>query len=193
MPKGKHNVCLTASVRLPKCQTTKNGPDLELVRLRFVAKVRMAGPGECWLWTGAKSDSGYGSFRWGRTQCAHRVAWMLAHGCDVPVGMDIMHSCDTPLCCNPAHLSPGTAKANLQQASRRGRLRVGRPNNRSLPSEDIAAIRAYVTENRKGVRDGVLTEAARVYGVTQSYVSMLMRGVRRQYDGQLPTELERAV
>lgn len=81
---------------------------------RFWAKVDMAGPGGCWLWTGALS-SGYGSFGVGRTsKYAHRIAYELVTGEDIS-GLDLDHRVTClKSCVNPAHLRPATRKQNLE-------------------------------------------------------------------------------
>jgi hypothetical protein len=75
----------------------------------FWARVAVAGPDECWLWTGPPTkDGGYGQIRWVSLDPngpirTHRVAWLLTHG-EIPARMHLHHRCETPLCCNPAHL-----------------------------------------------------------------------------------------
>lgn len=77
--------------------------------------------GDCILWTGAVSGSGYGNV-WhnGRNIGAHRLAWEQVHG-PVPDGLFVCHTCDTPLCINTDHLFLGTPKDNSQDMSRKGR------------------------------------------------------------------------
>lgn len=41
----------------------------------------------------------------------------------VPADMKVLHSCDTPACVNPAHLSVGTQLENIAQMDARGRRR----------------------------------------------------------------------
>ena len=84
----------------------------------------------CWLWLAGKFPSGYGMVNLGRdlggkqfTTYAHRVAYVLAHG-PIPRGrVVVMHSCDTPSCVNPSHLSLGTQAINTEDARRKGRYR----------------------------------------------------------------------
>jgi HNH endonuclease len=72
---------------------------------------------ETHLWQGYTDTDGYGIFTVtmpdGRRKKlrAHRVAWTLTHQ-QVPTGI-IRHLCDTPGCCNPAHLVDGTQAENV--------------------------------------------------------------------------------
>lgn len=78
----------------------------------------------CWHYMGAVDKKGYGRFD---RMLAHRVAakaaglisqtWLVAHN------ENVLHSCDNPSCCNPAHLRAGTLSDNMQDCSKRGRLR----------------------------------------------------------------------
>lgn len=88
---------------------------------RFWSKVDVRGPGECWAWLGAISNTGYGAFYLGgKLTTAHRVAHDFAHG-PVPEGLEVMHSCDCRECVNPKHLSAGTRKQNVADMRAKGR------------------------------------------------------------------------
>lgn len=83
--------------------------------------------GECWEWIAGKWNTGYGCFnKQGEAYIASRVAYMLTHG--TAPQYNACHSCDNPPCCNPAHIWDGDAKANLQDASNKGRLLTGDNN-----------------------------------------------------------------
>ena len=91
---------------------------------RFWEKVDMSqGPESCWPWTGA-TQKGYGAFgtRQGHLERAHRMAWMLTHG-EIPDGVNVLHHCDNPLCCNPhpKHLFLGTLSDNTRDMHAKGR------------------------------------------------------------------------
>ena len=59
----------------------------------------------CWLWAGYRDLDGYGILTLNRKHWrAHRAAWTLTHG-QIPAGMLILHSCDTPACI-PTRTSP---------------------------------------------------------------------------------------
>jgi hypothetical protein len=91
---------------------------------RFWSKVDKTG--ECWMWTGAKSKGGYGSFyTQGRRIVAHRLSYQLTHG-DIPSGLLVDHLCHGwdenckavgnwcahRQCVNPDHLEAVTAQVN---------------------------------------------------------------------------------
>lgn len=121
---------------------------------RFWAKVDRKTDSECWPWTATKTSFGYGSFRVGsmtdgsrRKEMAHRVAYMLATGKTIPQGKVIMHACDNPPCCNPAHLSVGTYAENGKAAyDRKRRVSIVQPGENSprakLTAENVAYVRS---------------------------------------------------
>jgi len=91
----------------------------------FWAKVdKSAGEQGCWLYTGFKKWDGYGWLCRGRWMTAHRYSWILAYG-EPPEGMSIMHKCDNPPCCNPAHLELGTHVDNMADMRRKNRNNSG--------------------------------------------------------------------
>jgi hypothetical protein len=78
---------------------------------------------DCWLWTGPKNNKGYGQLtERQRHRYAHRIAYELYSG-HIPAGHVICHHCDTPLCCNPAHLFVGTQADNMADMHKKGRAR----------------------------------------------------------------------
>lgn len=114
---------------------------------------RLVKNGECMEWAGSRNEHGYGGMRVdGVAIKAHRYAYELANG-PIPDGMDVLHSCDNPPCCNPEHLSLGDAKKNAQEMVGRGRHAVSRygtgylsrgesHGRRKLSNESVTYIRA---------------------------------------------------
>jgi len=92
---------------------------------RFWKRIKTGNPDECWPWSGAHNEHGYGSVcKDGVLRKAHRVAWELTFG-KIPEGKWVLHKCDNPPCCNPNHLYIGTIVENTKDAIERKRFRSG--------------------------------------------------------------------
>src|SRR3989442_111886 len=91
---------------------------------RFWAKVDKSS--DCWIWTGALSQRGYGEFSVlsGSWVLAHRFSWQLHFGA-IPVGLCVCHACDNRTCVNPSHLWLGTHTANMKDKQVKGRAKTG--------------------------------------------------------------------
>ena len=142
---------------------------------RFHDKVSPEPNSGCWIWSGAVKELGYGVIGLGHredgTEKAHRVAYRLYKG-NIPDGMAILHSCDNPSCVNPAHLSAGTLKDNMQDCVRKGRNFI--PDNRGEKASWAKLTRDAVAHIRAKLMTGV--EYARMYGVSKSAIYEIWRG-----------------
>lgn len=124
----------------------------------------------CWPWQAAKSGQGYGRFKLdGKLWSPHRIAAASKEG-GIPEsasyhGYVVMHTCDNPCCCNPAHLQIGTVSENVRDMDRKGRRRSN-PTIRHSP-EIIRAIRQSPRSSR---------EVAAQYGISHGYVRQIRRG-----------------
>lgn len=116
--------------------------------MRLRSRIATAGPDDCWLWQGAKRNNGYGHLSRGRRDegyvAAHRAAWEIKYG-DVPDGLCVLHRCDVPACCNPAHLFLGTLADNSRDMISKGRGR-GMPPGELHPDARLSD--AEVTQIR---------------------------------------------
>lgn len=143
---------------------------------RFLSKIDYRGEHECWIWKAGRLKSGYGYFsaRKGRrkTWPAHRVAWMMVHKQDIPLGFVIHHICATPSCVNPEHLKLATFQENNLET-----VRMGRGNRRTgsdcpwakLTEADVLEIRSSEAPQRS---------LAGKFGVDQSLISQIRSGKR---------------
>lgn len=85
---------------------------------RFFAKVDKGTEyDDCWLWTGAKDEDGYGKFRLpnGSTRGTHIVSWEMANERPAPEGWHIDHLCRVHACCRPEHLEAVEHSENLMR------------------------------------------------------------------------------
>lgn len=142
---------------------------------RFWPKVDVCGRDECWPWLASRHRQGYGQIgdSNGGLLRAHRVAWSLANG-PAPEGMSVLHKCDNPPCCNPAHLFLGTQLDNVRDAIAKGRMRVvaslGERNGTAKLTDDaVRRIRSL-----RGSRSQ--QKLAAEFGVSQRLISLVLRG-----------------
>lgn len=139
---------------------------------RFESKINRSAT--CWLWTGGKAGAGYGTFRISRPvrryAYAHRLALERKIGRELIQGEYAMHSCDTPACVNPTHLSVGDQFRNMGDAASKGRIARGTSVGGSrLTEQEVKEIRALLA-----VTDGV--SIARRYGVSNATIYNIKSG-----------------
>jgi hypothetical protein len=146
----------------------KTGPKPRPVADRFWGKVQKSQG--CWLWTGAVSSSGYGTFLYspGKFISAHRVALLLAGA--APAGKSACHECDVKLCCRPDHLFWGSPADNINDAKTKGRIPKGESHgNSKLTWATVREIR------RIGKAETQSVLAAR-FNTTQTRISAILLG-----------------
>ena len=109
---------------------------------RFWKKVDKESASSCWIWTGAKSK-GYGILTINRKNySAHKLSWILANKKAIPKGQVVRHSCHTPLCVNPSHLTLGTQQHNVDDRVNDNRSARGDKNGRARITErDVKMVR----------------------------------------------------
>lgn len=125
----------------------------------------------CHEFQGRRVGHGYGQLMHdGRYQVAHRVAYQLTKG-PIPAGLIVMHSCDNPPCCNPAHLLLGTQADNMRDKKERGRAARGERSHAAKVTEQIVAD----IRRRRAAGEPRLQVAAE-YGISYTAVFSIERG-----------------
>lgn len=107
---------------------------------RWLEKVDMKGPDDCWEWLAAKDSQGYGQIKSNKKDTrAHRYAYehYKNNGHPVPSNLHVCHHCDNRGCVNPSHLFLGTAKDNTQDMIRKGRHRFPKKPKKHTDDEVI--------------------------------------------------------
>lgn len=144
---------------------TDSGPRLQDVRdpgralTRILARVEIVGA--CWLWTGAvETHMGYGRVGIeGRVWAVHRFVQAMS---GESIDGDVMHTCDTPRCCRPAHLVTATHAVNMADAATKGRMR-----HTVLTPAAVAVIRS-----RRATRAALALR----FGVSIATIDNVLRG-----------------
>lgn len=126
------------------------------------------------MWQASPGPTGYGQFfirRGMPPQKAHRVAWTLSRG-PLPSDINVLHSCDTPGCVNPAHLFLGTHADNVADKERKGRgMKGGTHPQARLDAESVSMLReAYA-------RGEPIKQIAEAFGVAQPTAHNAITGV----------------
>ena len=173
-------------------------------RARFFSKLKLNTLTGCMEWSG-ETKNGYGvMYSTGGKFRAHRVAAYLAGLIDNPRGVtngvsdtNVLHRCDNPICCNPAHLFVGSHADNMADMVSKGRgllqklpdfvgphrhpkhtkrertsRQMGRPPKYS--DEEVAEIRLVIAA---GIYSQ--SELARKMGVSQGWISLVCSGKTR--------------
>jgi hypothetical protein len=155
-----------------------NGTDLRpLVNYRqaktpaeyLVQRIEIATNG-CWIFTGGRDKNGYGQVQAARcaqehgVTRAHQLAYVAWRG-EIPEGVLVCHTCDTPPCFNPDHLFLGTNTDNMRDMVKKGRHNNGYRERRIDPHAVVAC---------KGLLSA--KEAAKKFGVTDFRIYQIWRG-----------------
>lgn len=98
---------------------------------------RVTKSGECWLWGAHKDRHGRISVN-GEYVGVHVLSYRIHHG-EVPAGMFVCHSCDTPSCVQPNHLFLGTPLDNVRDMLSKGRASHGSAS--VMEPDEFATIR----------------------------------------------------
>lgn len=145
------------------------------------------GPDACWPWLRVTGNGGYGEMKYKRlphrniTCRAHRMALILKLQRGITPGLMALHSCDNPVCVNPAHLREGTALDNRRDCLERGRadacpIQPGEKHPGAvLTRQQVDEMRAMY---RKGKRGFGYKAISKLYPVPRSAVKKIILGER---------------
>lgn len=125
-------------------------PTLAPAPLRERFESRVERQASCWIWTGATSDTGYGTIvdDSGTPRLAHRVSYEMHIG-PIPDGLVIDHLCRVRNCVNPRHLEPVTHRENVLRGV--APAVVTHRTKRCKRNHEITPANSYVRPDGKGV------------------------------------------
>lgn len=141
---------------------------------KLLTRIPKGDPEECWPCLGCKTSCGYGRgsvtlASGGSTNITfHRLAYLHEYG-EIPNGLHVLHRCDNPPCCNPAHLFLGTNDENMAD-----KIAKGRQSRLSGEAHGRAVLtRAQVDAIRSDCRP--YREIANDYAVGHKHISRIQR------------------
>lgn len=151
----------------------------EECRSDFWKRVNRKSRQECWPWTGATNNgkkNGYGIV-WmnGAKHRTHRYAFEISNR-PLTEGEFACHSCDNPICCNPAHIFAGTPQENRLDCASKGRTNSEKGEDRynaTLTEENVLTIRKIYVPRRVGI-----DTLARQFGVSRSMIFAIIQRKR---------------
>lgn len=143
------------------------------VEERLRAYVDQRGADECWPWTRWCDEDGYGDIciGGGLSRRAHVVAWEVATGQTCPKGMVVMHTCDNPPCCNPAHLKLGTPTDNNRDRDSKGRSAHQKGSTHGMSKLNEEQVLRIRRQYRRGVRT---VDIAEEFSVSTATISLIV-------------------
>jgi len=137
---------------------------------RFENKIFFGSPDGCWYWTSHLNKDGYGLFNYHNQAIgSHRISFIIYRG-TIPNTMQVLHTCDNPMCVNPHHLFLGSHTDNMQDMIKKGRgnkMKWEAHIDAKLTKKDVLMIRSL---------NGKISqvELAKQFNVTQGSISRII-------------------
>jgi hypothetical protein len=103
---------------------------MDFKKENFLNKIELIPFTDCWAWTGAANENGYGQFKINNSKnqvIASRASYFLFKG-QIAEDLCVCHKCDNPWCVNPNHLFLATHQENMIDKKIKGRAKhkIGR-------------------------------------------------------------------
>lgn len=139
---------------------------------KFFERIGCPNENGCMEWNGTVNDNGRPRFKLGgKYRDGSRLAYELQYG-PIPAGMNVCHTCDNGLCCNPEHLFLGTTQDNVADRVAKGRSAAGETHGCVKLTEDI--VRQILACDYSAY--GSKARAAKAYGISQSTLGRIVAG-----------------
>jgi hypothetical protein len=151
---------------------------------RFYSKIEVNPETLCWEWQAYIHPTGYALMGIGgkaKMLKVHRFSFELFFG-DIPPGLQVMHACDNRRCSNPAHLSAGTGRDNMQDCLAKGRnaaaMGTAGPKLTSAMAQNIRVMyaRGLVGAFGNKANPYSIRNLAIIYGVTDATIAGILKG-----------------
>lgn len=163
---------------------------------RFLDRIDKNGPipshcpelGHCHLWIGQVDSFGYGivSYLGKHWRVTHLV--LMLSGEPLAAGMEALHRCDNPPCCNRDHLFSGTQADNVHDMHAKGRSNKTTGDDHWTRQHPESVFRGSACKSAKLTDDAVRAIRARYaaggvtttqlgaeFGVTHRSISLIVR------------------
>ncbi len=142
---------------------------------RYWPKVDVQGADDCWPWKAYRMPHGYGVHSLSpkepkREALVHRIAWLLEHG-SIPMGVHVLHRCDNPPCCNPAHLFLGTQADNIADMVAKSRQQSGERSGKAK----LTWVQVREIRRRFAAREASFAELSSAYGVGRQAIDKIVK------------------
>ena len=114
----------------------------------------------------------------GRAKMCHRLAYEFKFG-PIPEGMQALHKCDNPKCCNPDHIFIGTPMDNVADCIQKGRRRIPKGESHymaKLSNLQVEEIRRMYPEFKKSRKTQTLADN---FGISKGHVFSIVHYRRR--------------
>lgn len=150
----------------------------------WVSVDKSGGPDACWPWTKGRRRGGYGQiYVNGKAVSANRFSYELHYGL-IPNGMIVLHKCDNPPCCNPAHLQLGTYAENSADMVAKDRQAKGeRHGSRTCPG----AVKKAIPRGERHSNAKLTATSAKEITAVYKAGGITMRALAERYGVHLVT------